>query len=360
VLADWNGDGYLDLAVVNQASNSVSMLLGRGDGGFEPARDIAVGVGPWDIVAADADHDGRMDLMVALAGDSGTPGQIVFLRGQGDGAFGPGVAFGVGDHSRMLTAADFDADGSIDVAATSPFTQTVSVYRGAGNGTFAAKEDYGTGPNATRLAVGDVNSDGMPDLAVATTSPGAVTLLLHTDIDLPTPAAFSFIDATWTADGVALRWASSNGAAITIERSGTSTGPWVRITPDVEVRDDIFTAVDRDVDRANSHYYRIVAGSAASEAMFVEALRTPALALSVAPNPARRIATISYTLSRPGRVRLTVADVQGRVIARPVDMMQSPGAHEVAFDVRAQRAGVVFVRLEAEGREMTRRFVLAP
>lgn len=360
VLADWNGDGNPDLAVVNQASNSVSLLLGRGDGGFEPARNIIVGPGPWDIAAADADHDGRVDLMVALTGDSGTPPKIVFLRGQGDGSFAPGVAFGVGDHTRMLAVADFDNDGSIDIAATSPFTQTVSVYRGAGNGTFGTKQDFGTGPYACRLAVGDLNGDGRADLAVATLYPGAVTLLLNTSVDYPTAVALSFIDATWTAEGVTLRWTSISSTGVAIERSDTPVGPWVQIAADVTCFGGILRAVDRTVDRAQSHYYRIVA-TATSDAVLVESAPTAALALSIAPNPARRKATITYTLPRAARVRLTVADVQGRVIARPVDEPQSAGAHAVAFEVRAYaRAGVAFVRLEAEGRQVTRRVVLAP
>ena len=80
---DFNGDGRTDLAVVNNGSNSVSVLLGNGDGTFQGQVTYAVGNGPDAIVAGEFSGDGRTDLAVASSADS----TVSVLLGNGDGTF---------------------------------------------------------------------------------------------------------------------------------------------------------------------------------------------------------------------------------------------------------------------------------
>ncbi len=68
---DFNGDGKVDLAVANEGSNSVSVLLGNGDGTFAAAQNFATGVNPWSVAVSDFNGDGKLDLAVANYG-SGT------------------------------------------------------------------------------------------------------------------------------------------------------------------------------------------------------------------------------------------------------------------------------------------------
>jgi len=69
VTADFNGDGKLDLAVANDSSNTISVLLGNGDGSFGAAQNYATGSGPLSVAVGDFNGDGKLDLVTANAGD---------------------------------------------------------------------------------------------------------------------------------------------------------------------------------------------------------------------------------------------------------------------------------------------------
>jgi hypothetical protein len=99
VSGDFNGDGILDLAVTNSNcayqtgglaytdlvcnAGTVSILLGNGDGSFQPHLDYATGKNPSALAAADFNADGKLDLAIVNAED----GSISVLLGQGDGTF---------------------------------------------------------------------------------------------------------------------------------------------------------------------------------------------------------------------------------------------------------------------------------
>src|SRR5262249_52589849 len=85
VTGDFNGDGKADLAVVNQGSNTVSVLLGTGDGTFQPKTDYATGATPRGVAVGDFNGDGKLDVAVA---DSGA-NSVSVLLGNGDGTFLP-------------------------------------------------------------------------------------------------------------------------------------------------------------------------------------------------------------------------------------------------------------------------------
>src|SRR5438552_7096867 len=80
---DLNGDGKLDLAVANQFSGNVSVLLGRGDGTFQAATNATAGSSPTSAVVADLNGDAKLDLAVS---DSAST-NVSMLIGKGDGTF---------------------------------------------------------------------------------------------------------------------------------------------------------------------------------------------------------------------------------------------------------------------------------
>ena len=90
---DFNGDGRIDLAVVNEDDDTVSVLLGNGDGTFQPQVTYAVGSDPDAIVAGDFTGDGQLDLAVA---NCGYDDDVSVLLGNGDGTFQPQVTYAVG------------------------------------------------------------------------------------------------------------------------------------------------------------------------------------------------------------------------------------------------------------------------
>jgi len=174
VAADFNGDGHPDLATVNYSAGTVSILLNQGNGTFGSYKDFPAGTDPDAIVSGDFNNDGKMDLVVG----NGNAG-LSLLLGNGQGGFGTPVAFGAGLNPTGIVAGDFNGDGNLDLAAVSYSTNTVSILLGKGNGTFAPAVNYsigGSGPVAVMAE--DFNKDRKIDLAVLTSFVSEVSVLL--------------------------------------------------------------------------------------------------------------------------------------------------------------------------------------
>ena len=113
-VGDFNGDGKLDVAVTNMASNNVTILLGKGDGTFTAAASPATGKSPNGIVVGDFNGDGKLDLAVANE-DSNS---LTILLGNGDGTFRAAASPATGATPFGLVAGDFNGDGKLDLAVT--------------------------------------------------------------------------------------------------------------------------------------------------------------------------------------------------------------------------------------------------
>lgn len=171
---DFNEDGHTDLAVVNQADNTVSILLGNGDGTFEPKTDFPTGKNPVAIASGDFNGDGHTDLAVVNQADN----TVSILLGNGDGTFRPKTDFPTGDGPSAITTADFNGDGRIDLAVTNQLANTVSILLGNGDGTFSPKTDFPTGNSPAGILAADFNADGRTDLAIANQVDNTVSILL--------------------------------------------------------------------------------------------------------------------------------------------------------------------------------------
>jgi len=213
-VGDLNGDGKLDLATVDQWSNTVTVLFGNGDGTFQAFVPYSLGTshaatvavaslrknGTADLVVtcddvtvrvllgngdgtfqspqsygtragtflgppiiADFNGDGNLD--IAFADGAGMAG---VLLGNGDGTFGTELVFGTGNSPSSVVAADFNGDGKLDLATADGWGNTVTILFGNGDGTFQARNDYPLPGSLTATALADLNDDGKLDVAVVT------------------------------------------------------------------------------------------------------------------------------------------------------------------------------------------------
>jgi hypothetical protein len=192
-VGDFNGDGILDVAEVNELpTGSVEILLGNGNGTFRLGATYAVGVQPFYATTASLRNNGILDLVV---GDSLSDNVWVML-GNGDGTFQPPVAYPTGGRPVDVSTGRFDGDRNLDILALTgngAECNCVEVLPGAGDGTVGAAINTPVPYNINGLAIaaGDFNDDGKLDVAVS----GGEGISSQVDILLGNG------DGTFTADG---------------------------------------------------------------------------------------------------------------------------------------------------------------
>jgi hypothetical protein len=176
IVADFNGDHIPDIATVNGDTNTVSILINNGDGTFRPHLDFATGPGPSGVAAIDWNKDGKMDLVVSNGGADAAH-SVSILLGNGDGTFQPHHDIAGAPNANSIAVGDFNRDGNPDIA-TGSNTPVNAVYVSLGNGKGGVTAQkitsgIGIGPQPapdsntyllSKIAVADFNRDGKDDL----------------------------------------------------------------------------------------------------------------------------------------------------------------------------------------------------
>ena len=220
MVGDFTGDGRTDLAIANAASNDVSVLLGNGDGTFEPQVTYPVGSKPFGLVAGDFNGDGRTDLATANSGSNNvsvllnlggtfvapgssvtTPqaapvvadltgdgvddvfvvngaGEILWRRGQPQepGMFDPPITINPDHPSRDIVA--LDTNQGMVLASVDSTDDAVSLYAWRG-GSFSLIGSLATGVLPAQIVAADLTGDGLDDLVVRNAGDGTLTVYFN-------------------------------------------------------------------------------------------------------------------------------------------------------------------------------------
>ncbi|NCF39075.1 MAG: hypothetical protein GWP75_03040 [Planctomycetia bacterium] len=164
---DLDGDGWIDLSIVNEATDDVRVFMNAGDATcrvdafLEPGN--AVGAVPSPSEAADFDLDGIPDLCTAnIVGDS-----VSVLLGNGDGTYGPAQTLETGEGARGITALDLDGDGDLDIASSAYYSNNLRLLFNDGTGVFGGLTSLNPGINGEwSIQADDMDGDGLFDLVI--------------------------------------------------------------------------------------------------------------------------------------------------------------------------------------------------
>jgi len=172
LVADFNNDGIPDLAV--SYYSGIQILLGVGDGSFVPGGSYtAEQPQNYGTLAVDWNGDGNLDIITVdyISGD------LDFLFGNGDGTLQPPVVYPISFRIGALLAADYDGDGVLDLGYSSSTAEAEIILRGDGKGGVKNTTYFTIGKNPSGVANGHFLSKSKTDVAIGTD--GGVALLLN-------------------------------------------------------------------------------------------------------------------------------------------------------------------------------------
>ena len=177
--ADIDGDGDLDLLVANTTGTTVNILLNNGNGTFTPGTNPTVGSNPRCVAAADLDNDGDIDLAVG----NNLGGTVSILLNNGDGTFSaaPNITT-AGANPVFVAAGDLDGDGKSDLAVTNSDLNTVQIFKNIGAGNFMSLASYptfGAFPSPVFVLMADFDGNGTLDLAAVNYGSTDISILLN-------------------------------------------------------------------------------------------------------------------------------------------------------------------------------------
>ena len=226
-VGDFNGDGFIDLLAGNLGDSgtfappgSVDLMLGNGDGTFAAATQaVTVPSNVTSVVVADFNGDGFLDFAFSAIDDPGDPTSVngvEVVLGNGDGTFGAAIGyqtteFGFPTH---VVAGDLNDDGFIDlVVSNGDFPGTVSILAGNGDGTFQTPINLDSDALPELLALGDPDGDGDLDLIVGNSGDASITAYNNDHFDNPEDTV-SVVGITVTSVDDAPVAANDTGATV--------------------------------------------------------------------------------------------------------------------------------------------------
>ena len=190
--------------------------------------------------------------------------------------------------------------------------------------------------------------------------------------DLATEVVVTRLEAVTLDEGVAVKWAFANSAAlasVSLERAEQQIGPWSEVQAERSEEGGTMVAVDRSVSAGRAYWYRLVGTTTTGQqAVFgpIAATAGSPKEFSMSspwPNPSTGPVQMDFAVAREANVRLEVIDLQGRSVETLADGNYTPGRYRVSWDGRTSNgtvpAGVYFVRYQTPGKSYVKKFSLS-
>jgi immune inhibitor A len=352
ISGDFNSDGNMDLAVTNGGSYTVSILMNNGNGTFSQTSLSTGGVTPWELVAVDVEGDGDLDLAVINNGSDG----YVILKNNGSGVFTLSSSGNVQDSPYSLTAADWNGDGKMDLAVANSGSNTVSILQNDGGGIFTLIDTIAVGSFPFSTTPMDVNGDGAIDLAVSNlnsktisilTNDGSGTLTQTSTIAVgPQFKSATDIDGDGDLDLIvpysdSITVFQNNGSGTFTKKSvlHTGSGSSTRMIIAADLNNDgtiDFAGVDR---YGYSVSVYLNAGPTGVENTKSIIPMTFALRQNY-PNPFNPSTTIKFDVPKSTHVTLSVYNILGALVTTLVDDECKAGSYSIRWNGQAKGGSV--------------------
>lgn len=364
--ADFNGDGFIDLAVGAAQGEELMVFMGDGLGGFASSEVYLTDRAVRGVGVIDLDGDGHDDIITA----NRVGGTVSMFMNNGDGTFAEATTMDPGAEQETAAAvADANGDGIMDVFVGALASREILLLLGDGEGGLTVSDRKEVPGSPWMITVGDVNGDGFADVVsanvvpiTATGSTAAVVLsdgqgglqdaVAYPSGEFPVAIDVGDMDGDGDLDLITSNLGTNDWTIYENAGDGTFINPRT-----LEAVREASCAVLHD--RDNDGDLDITATDEGADMMYffentgvpVSAEEAPTTATTLAPsypNPFSSRTTLSYTLARRTAVRLSVFDMLGREVATVVDQVQAAGPHTAVFDAAGLPGGVYVYRLQTD------------